>query len=491
MAAALITVALLHAGTPPRLHAQCPDGTPPPCAATRAVPARAPVPAATSVAVLYFDNRSRDTADAYLAEQLTEEVITRLQRLPRLEVKSRYESRRVRDMAAATPALLGRTLGVRWLVSGTVQRSGTRILARVELTQADRAVGVWSDRFDRSSGEVLDVIDEIARGVATGVAGQLLPDEAARLAARPAVDPVAYDLYLRGRAAFSVGINEEGLRTALRFFREAVARDSGFALAWAAIADAETWRIDNYVSPRDGYPRVRAAVDRALALDSNLAQAHAVRFWPLVHARDWAGAEAAARRAIALDPNAVEGHRNLTYLLGSRGRFSDAVEEAQRTWMLDSTSLLHGAVLTIALTAAGRPREALAVPRAAPWARAQAFLALGQPESAVVLAGSSSEPWGALALMRLGRPDDARRVADRIRARADSARAQGHFLPWDEVAEAYAAVGDRDRAFEFLERADAEGSTGSLVLLSYSQAFAPFRDDPRYAAMLRRLRLAP
>ena len=482
---------LLHAGTSARLHAQCPDGTPPPCAAARASTPRTPVPAGTSVAVLYFDNRSRDTADAYLAEQLTEEVITRLQRLPRLEVKSRYESRRVRDVQGATPASLGRALNVRWLVSGTVQRSGPRILARVELTQADRGVGVWSDRFDRSSGEVLDVIDDIARGVATGVAGQLLPDEAARLTARPAVDPAAYDLYLRGRAAFSAGINEDGLRTALRYFRDAVARDSGFALAWAGIADAETWRIDNFVSPRDGYPRVRAAVDRALALDSSLAQAHAVRFWPLVHERDWAGAEAAARRAIALDPNAVEGHRNLTYLLESRGQFAEAVEEAQRTWMLDSTSLLHSWMLALALTVAARPQEALAGPRAAPFARAQAFLALGRPESVVAMTGSSDESWGALALMRVGRAEEARRVADRLRARTDSMRAQGRFLPWDAVAETYAAVGDRDRAFEFLERADAEGSTGNLLSLSYSQAFAQFRDDPRYAAMQRRLRLPP
>ena len=467
--------------------AQCPDGTPPPCAAVRA-PSHGP--AGNSVAVLYFDNRSRDTADAYLAEQLTEEVINRLQRLPRLEVKSRYESRRVRDLSNASPAALGRTLGVRWLVSGTVQRSGPRVLARVELTQADRGVGVWSDRYDRSSGEVLDVIDDIARGVATGVAGQLLPDEAARLVTHPTVDPAAYDLYLRGRAAFNRwDLGEADLLTALRYFREAVERDSTFALAWASIADAETWRIDNYVSPRDGYPRVRAATDRALALDSTLALAYAVRVWPLVHERNWEAAEAAARRAIALDPNATEAHRNLGYLLQSLGRLPEAAAELQRAWMLDSTSSLNSSAFALALVQTDRAQEALAIPRAARLIRAQAWLRSGQVDSALAAVGTGASPLRALALMRAGRTDEAREVAERIRAAADSARAQGGFLPWDVVAQGYAAIGDRDRAFEYLDRADAEGSTGDMLSLGNNPVFASLRDDPRYAALMRRLRL--
>ena len=491
---ALALAILLSPPVPPSLGAtafQCPDGTPPPCTVTARVAATTPSP--NSVAVLYFDNRSRDTADAYLAEQLTEEVITRLQRLPRLEVKSRHESRRVRSPGDRTPASLGRALNVRWLVSGTVQRSGARIVARVELTRADRGVGTWSDRFDRSSGEVLDVIDEIARGVATGVAGQLLPAEAASLTARPAVDPAAYDLYLRGRAAFNrFGFSGEAtLLDALRLFEAAVARDSTFALGWAAVADAETWRIDNWVSPREGYPRVRAAADRALALDSTLAQAHAVRFWPLVHARSWEAAEAAARRAIAHDPNVAEAHRNLQYLLMYRGRFREAVEEARRTWMLDSTSVLHNTILAMTLAVAGDLEQAVALPRAASYARAFALFLGGQPDSALTAIDTIDHSMRALALMRTGRANEARGIADRIRARAESTRARGRFFPWDEVAEGYAAVGDHDRAFEFLERADAEGSTGNLLTLGYSPTFASLRADPRFAVLMRRLRLAP
>jgi adenylate cyclase len=168
----------LLAGWPAHgLLALCPDGTLPPCARAAAA---APAPGANSVAVLYFDTRG--SSDRYLVDGLTEEIILRLQQLPRLEVKPRYESQRVRREQLAAPAALGRTLGVRYLVIGTLQRAGERIVVRVELTRADRAVGIWSERYDQASGNVLDVIDAIARGVATGVAGRLLPAEASDLA---------------------------------------------------------------------------------------------------------------------------------------------------------------------------------------------------------------------------------------------------------------------------------------------------------------------
>ena len=188
----LLPVAVVSTWT--GLFAQCPDGSTPPChGATR--PA---APASNSVAVLYFDNLSRDTADAYLADGLTEDIIVRLGQIERLAVKSRNAVKRFRERAAEDPAVLGRSLGVAYLVSGSVRRAGARLRVTVQLVRAADGLQVWGDVFDRSSGELLSIGEENARAVAAAVAGRLLPAERSRLASQPTRQPAAYDHFLRG-----------------------------------------------------------------------------------------------------------------------------------------------------------------------------------------------------------------------------------------------------------------------------------------------------
>jgi len=178
-----------------RLSAQCPDGSAPPCRVARPAPA----PASNSVAVLYFENRSRDSADAYLAEGLTEAIITQLGDLPRLRVKSRFLVRRYQGgVGQADPAAIGRALGVTYLVTGSVQRAGHRVRVTAELARAASGDRVWGQQYDRGDGDVFAIQEDIARGVATGVAGRLLPAEAAVLATRPTRSNEAYDHMLRG-----------------------------------------------------------------------------------------------------------------------------------------------------------------------------------------------------------------------------------------------------------------------------------------------------
>lgn len=154
--------------------AQCPDGSPPPC---RAATGRPPAPAANSVAVLYLDNLSRDTADAFLADGLTEEIIIRLGQVPRLAVKSRYEVQRFRGRTAQDLAALGRALGAAYLVTGSVQRAGDQVRLRYEVIRAATRTHVAGDVIDRSSRDLLTVESDIAREVATAITGQLLPEE--------------------------------------------------------------------------------------------------------------------------------------------------------------------------------------------------------------------------------------------------------------------------------------------------------------------------
>jgi len=345
---------------------QCPDGSPPPCRGVRTAPA----PNANSVAVLYFENLSRDSNDTYLADGLTDEIILRLQQVRRLEVKSRYESQRVRGRRNAAPADLGRTLTTRFLVNGSIQRVGSRIVVRAELTRADRGVGVWSERYDRTSEDVLGVIDDVARGVATGVAGQLLPDEAANLARRPTADPAAYEHYVRGNVllarrtpvAFAGAIAEyeaalardPSLKVAVAriayTYALAIAlgvgdlsRDSTKALAITAIGRAirdapevpETWMAEGFRELMrtifDREDRMSAAVSelaRGVQLGPDNAEAHHQYAQALIVTGADSAALAEYRRALALEPGRAVTYEEIARVMIIQGRFTDALAYA-------------------------------------------------------------------------------------------------------------------------------------------------------------------
>lgn len=258
------------------LSAQCPDGTPPPCSVR---PVRA-APAPTSVAVLPFANLSRDSSDAYLAEGLTEELISRLGAVRRLRVPGRSVVERARA-ADADPQSLARRLGVRYLVEGSVRRSGRRLRVSVRLLRALDGVRVWGDDYDRGQEDLLAVQETIAREVATNVAGQLLPGEQARLAALPTRDPVAWDHYLRGNHA--LGARSAGsLATAIREYDRALGLDSTFTAAQARIAYAYVlgglYGLEGV--PADSVnPHAERAAQRALLLDPNSSDAWLAWGW--------------------------------------------------------------------------------------------------------------------------------------------------------------------------------------------------------------------
>lgn len=317
---------------------QCPDGTPPPCGREAA---RAP--AANSIAVLYFANTSRDSADDYLADGLTEEIILRLQQVPRLTVKSRFESQRVRGRRVA-PATLGRQLGARYLVNGTIQRAGERLVVRVELTRADQGVGVWSERYDRTSASVLDVIDDVARGVASGVAGQLLPEEVASLSRRPTVDPGAYEAFVRGNV-YLAQRSSSALARAAAQYAAAYERDPRLRIALAREAYAYALGIALGVGdlPRDSVVALAdVATERARRLAADLADTWiAEGFRLLVRALLLPGEDrlldgvAALARAVAIDPRSAEARHQYGQGLAVAGPDSAALAEYRRALELE------------------------------------------------------------------------------------------------------------------------------------------------------------
>lgn len=258
------------------LSAQCPDGTPPPCRTQRARSA----PAANSVAVLYFENLSPDTADAYLADGLTEEMIARLGGIDRLIVKSRTAVQRFRGRTAGDPAALGRTLGVAHLVSGSVRRAGTRLRVTVELLRATSGTRVWGEQYDRTDADLLAIEADIATAVATAIAGRLLPHQRASLALRPTGNPQAYDLYLQGNHDLAQR-NPRAVARAIREFEAAARLDSTFARALARAAFGYGYFAAGWNYPGLPYDSVmargNAAVNRALRWDSTSSDAWLAR----------------------------------------------------------------------------------------------------------------------------------------------------------------------------------------------------------------------
>ncbi len=475
--------------------AQCPEGTPPPC---RPAAARVPAPSPNSVAVLYFDNLSRDTADAFLADGLTDEIIIRLGQVPRLEGKPRSEVQRFRGrLASQKLAALGRALRAAYLVTGSVQRAGDRVRLRYEVIRAATRARVGGDIIDRASGDLLTVESDIAREVVTAVTGRLLPAERARLSRPLTTDAIAYEEYLRGLEELNHSYDEAAVRSAIEHFDRAIARDMRFAAALAGLSQAWGYLADGYVSGREAFPHVRDAATRALALDSSQARACAeLGFVALTLDLDSHEAERLARRAVALDPRGDQPHLSLSYALVAAGRIDEGLEEARRAWQADSLVSMNGtSYLWFLIWAHRLDAAAVLLPRlraTLPREDVDAFegyllAARGDLRDALHLLdwryyGGLNAGMYVRALLARGDTATARAAADSMLA----ARLHGYFNPV-ALAKVHAALGDVDTGIEWLRRA-VEERTLWLFMLRLDDELAPLRADPRYAALDRQLR---
>jgi TolB-like protein len=482
--------------------AQCPDGTPPPCRAPAVRPA---APAAHSIAVLYFDNLSRDSADEYIADGLTDEIIVRLQHVQRLDVKSRYEVRRFRGTRIADARSLGRELRVAYLVTGSVRPSPTRMRVSYELVRTSDGRTMVSDIVDTTSADPWAISNGVALAIARQVAGRLAPEERAALTRSPSRDAQAVDLYRRGVFLLDRQIREgtEDALMSLGFFQAAAERDTAFADPWSSMADAWTW-LEEFFPNRWAAERGRAAAQRALALDSVSSKASAALAYAMMTVDyDWPGAERVLRRAIAIDPRAVDARLELSDVLSATGRFDEAVRNVDEAWAIDSLNPRIGYFRWLVLYSARRYEdmrrwaERAATPDRQTL-RLRFFAHLGEQrhDSALAYVGGSSwegPAYRVVALAAAGRLREARNLAAQLEAEQDSAQTQGRtpYVQPDWQAVAWAAVSDKDRAFAALERSYGNRSGDLLPHIKVLPFFDPLRDDPRYRDLLRRMHLEP
>jgi serine/threonine-protein kinase len=460
-----------------------------------------PGAAPDSIAVLPFDNQTRDPETEYLSDGLTESVINSLTQLQSLRVVARSSVFRYKG-SETDPLAAGRELGVSALLTGRMTQRGENLSVSVELLDVRDNKQVWGERYERKVTDLLAVQREIARDITDRLRPKLSGAEQARAVRRYTENPVAYELYLKGRYHWNKR-SPEGLRKAVEYFSRATALDPNYALAYAGLADAYVVlpNMDRRVSRREMMPLAKDAALKAVALDYELAEAHTSLAAILrKYDFDWAGAERHYQRAIELNPNYPTAHQWYGELLISEGRSDEGLAEVSRALELDPLSLVTNMVLGLGLRVGRRYDEAIAQLQKTleldpNFADANGFLAAafahkGMHEQAVAAYARQMALEGAPpavveaakgAYAKAGWEGYLRFLVRTLESRENPARLE-------TVAVLYGQLGEKDKAFEWLERAYAERSDG-LSLLKVDPWYDPLRSDPRFTDLLRRVGL--
>ncbi|MGA8501412.1 MAG: tetratricopeptide repeat protein [Candidatus Sulfotelmatobacter sp.] len=311
-----------------------------------------------SVAVLPMQNLSNDPDQEYFVDGMTDELITDLAQLHDLKVVSKTSIMQYKGTRKPLPQI-GRELGVDAVVEGSVLRSGDRVRITAQLIRTATDRHIWAEAYDGDLKDVLSLQARVAEEITNQVKLNLSAEETGRLRRPRAVNPEAYDLYLHGRYAWNQR-NVQGFHQAIEYFNHALEKDPEFALAYSGLADCHTL-LTLYGDGVGNMAEAEAAAEKALQLDSTLAEAHtSLAAVKVLHDWDWQGAEQEFRRAIELNPNFARAHHwygNL--LLGPEGRHEEAIAELERARELDPLSLIVNADVGFGYYLAGRYEPAL------------------------------------------------------------------------------------------------------------------------------------
>jgi TolB-like protein/DNA-binding winged helix-turn-helix (wHTH) protein len=458
-----------------------------------------PEPALRSLVVVPFVNLSGDATHDYFVDGVTDALTTDLAQIRTLRVISRTSAMQYKG-AAKRLTEIARELDVDAAVEGTVSRAGDRVVVRAQLIQAAGDRHLWADSFDRDERDVLMLQADIALAIARAVRLQIRPDEQQRVARARAVNPEAYDAYLRGRFEWNRR-TPAGMLKAIKHFEDSIAKDPRYAPAYSGLSD--TYRfLDNQglSAPAAAMPKAETAARQALALDDSLAEAHASLAGVLYRYRwEWQAAEREFSRSLELDPNYAEGRRAYGIYLSVMRRFDESAEQLRRAQQLNPLSQSYSMAVAQALLLAGRRDEAFAAvdrvrglfPRASPavhiflghdhvlqrrWAEAIAAYEEGTDPG-------RPTPWLGLAYGMGGRIAEARATLTALHQRARTEYVSPLFF-----ATVHLGLGERDDVFRLLEEAyeqrsiDLRGFTEGLFLFLH--------DDPRFQDLLRRMGLA-
>ncbi|HEV8122663.1 MAG TPA: tetratricopeptide repeat protein [Gemmatimonadales bacterium] len=454
-----------------------------------------------AVAVLPFLNLNGDPEHDYFADGITEDVIAHLAKISTLQVISRASVLPFRQRTQPLKEI-GIALGAAKLLDGSVRHAGdhVRIVATLVDVRTDRHL--WVETYDRRVTDIFSIQTDVALHIAAALEAKLSPDEQTRVRKGPTGDVQAYRLFLQGRR-WLTRYTAEGYARAIEYFEQALARDPGFALAWASLAMTHTELVEIGVAQPDvGYPRAAEAAANALRLDPELGEAHvATGFLQCVREFDWAGAEQSFRRALQLSPSSADAYDLYGRLCAALERYDEAIALLERAQELDP--LAHRVDLATALLRAGRYDQAVR--------RAEEALELDPEDDrtratlgwAYFLSGRQAEGLAELEravaksqrnTLWLGQLGQAYGMAgDRGKAREIlrelEERARNGFVSPYYLAYVHTGLGETDQAMDLIERAVAERG-GPAYGIKGSFLLAPLQAHPRFQALLRRMKLA-
>jgi len=461
-------------------------------------------PRLNSIAVLPLDNLSGDPSEEFFADGMTDQLITDLAKVGSLRVISRTSVLRYKGTKEGLPEI-ARELHVDAIVEGSVIRSGRRVRVTAQLLEAPTDHHLWADTYDGDIGDVLKLQGEVAGAIAQQIRAQLTSQQQAQLRQAAAVDPAAYDAYLKGRLYFTTEFTKpDSLRKAQHLFEEAIQKDPNFGLAYAGLADTYVYLAFAGALQKDpAYRSAKEALAKALQLDDTIGEAHdtlGLLSWQFDWDRD--AAEREFNRAIALAPSYSCAHEDRAIFLASVGRRSEALAEIAKIDQLDYSFSSAGAESEAYYALRDYPRLIEASKRGllldSKDSRQHYFLgagyegtgelqkAISEYQQAVQLSDGSPGPAVALAhaYSAAGKKTEAEKILRNLERNATHTSASPYTM-----ATIYAGLGENDKAFDLLEKAYSEKSLDFVLPLQSDLLLDRLRLDPRFQIMVRRIGL--
>ena len=455
-----------------------------------------------SVAVLPFVNASTDPNMEYLSDGITESLINSLSQLPHLKVMSR-DSVFMYKGKQTDARTVGSALGVRAVLEGRVMQRGDTLAISTELVDARDNSHIWGQQYNRNSTDVFTMQEQIAKEMTTALRMRLTGEDEKRMAKSYTANPDAYQDYLRGLYWWKK-LNEEGLNKGVEYFRTAIKKDPAYAVAYAGLADCSgALAVFGFVPPKEVFPQAKEAALKAVEINDTLAEAHtSLGLVKMDSDWEWLGAEAEFQRAIALNPNYAYAHLFYAVALRRTGRVEDAIADSKRALELDPLSLIVNIGLGDAFylarqydRAIGQYRKTLDLDPNYLSAHARlgrAYLqesmyreGIAEFEKMSLISPGDTEARSELgyAYALAGRRADAQKVLDQLKELS-----KRKYVPAGSIAQIYVAFGEKDKAFEGLEKAYNERSLG-FEEIKVNPIFDPLRSDPRFQDLLRRMNL--
>jgi TolB-like protein/Tfp pilus assembly protein PilF len=454
-----------------------------------------------SIAILPFQNLSSDPDNAYFADGVQDEILTRLAKIGELKVIARSSTQRYAS-SGEDPREIGKQLGVAHVLEGSVQKAADNVRVRVQLINAATATHLWAESYDRKLTDIFAVESEIATKVAGALRAKLTRPEQNALSVRPTENPEAYQRYLLGRYFWNKRTATD-FEKAIEYFNQAIEKDPNYALAYAGLADAYVL-LSAYGEgrPNDTFPPAKAAAMKALELDPTLGEAHAALGMALF-AYDLKFAEASRefQRAIKLNPNYATAHQWYAEcgLIPFR-KFDEAVAEVKRALELDPLSVIINADVGSVLGHAGRYDEAIAQLRKtvemdpnfyyARWQLGEALEIKGFNEEAATQYKKAIElnddplPRALLGHLyaRTGRRVEAREILRQLRELSK----QRYVLAFN-LALVHIGLDEKDAAIDLLEQAYEQRDGYNIGYIKIDPSLDPLRGDPRFEALVQKV----